>query len=915
MQSQQGIAPGTRNGPIQSSLDQSLTEGIMDKNEEGQYILEENHSQYSREKELAHQLNRFRFKNQKIIQKLLTLIGGEEGGAVSYQTSIYLPELNREIKFQNEEIVKKLRNYIHEIDIVNQILSDFTFNPTQNQEFVNMYKQQVLQNKILFDQNSERIRQKLQAQAYYSYYLKDVSLKNYDELIILLLIEEFIILNSQSRQSDSLTLDFSHSPQHLGLIDNLYNKLFVIISDKKEQSSGGISEVNNEYKEKSNAAAFASDPNSLYDVFILLIYDDNINTNQDLNTPLMKNTNFKNGMLSQTAMQMNSQNQPLTNTQRTDRFNQSLYPQKYKQLIKRSTQIPKTSILTLVDLMDSNADRRVTLEDIKQFSHKKFIYYKDNIYQEMFEDVVKLRRTTFQEQKSQPLTVDEIWAAVQMHYKLGPNHEWIENPRPYRKYWVQLLQAAGERLPKQHDLPSLTIQPIKDQHQITILKNKSQLSKTKSCIDIKNIPKKQYLKPFRAEAGIVVNNTENIQEVVQDYREQMSHLKEPEPFEKVVNLKFKHPENGELQTVTFETKNYFNEAERLSKNPHQYKTQAKNPIYSFVPENFNFQINNQNQAGQNAITQSQVQTQGQEFFQNDKKGKQSIRFSKALSSNMGGFIPNYDQDSISQLKEIDDMEEYDAESLMKTQSIRLSTLRAPSRNPHQTSNQYHKTSLPHLGASSNQKKGSYPYNVFDSQFYSRKYQINKVVTPLEKNLDEKQIFITTFKVENCQSLKQKLSQKEPIKDVYNPVSQVQFRESHTPEKKEPYITRFKCDSLPNPYGMSQHDSRPKEALEREQKEKKRKQEEEQKKIDEFMGKTQQDKPWVKYFKLADMDHNFVDQNRPQLLEKGSYADPSSILYNLLRGDSEYKLPFKLAHRTLRAGDKNLFLGEVPDSKF
>lgn len=33
-------------------------------------------------------------------------------------------------------------------------------------------------------------------------------------------------------------------------------------------------------------------------------------------------------------------------------------------------------------------------------------------------------------------------------------------------------------------------------------------------IDIKNIPKKQYNKPFRAEAGLVVNNTELIKEVV-----------------------------------------------------------------------------------------------------------------------------------------------------------------------------------------------------------------------------------------------------------------------------------------------------------------------------------------------------------------------------------------------------------------
>lgn len=45
--------------------------------------------------------------------------------------------------------------------------------------------------------------------------------------------------------------------------------------------------------------------------------------------------------------------------------------------------------------------------------------------------------------------------------------------------------------------------------------------------------------------------------------------------------------------------------------------------------------------------------------------------------------------------------------------------------------------------------------------------------------------------------------------------------------------RFKPDPLINPHGMSEHDSRPKEALEREQKMNYKKEEEEIKKIDEY----------------------------------------------------------------------------------
>lgn len=49
-------------------------------------------------------------------------------------------------------------------------------------------------------------------------------------------------------------------------------------------------------------------------------------------------------------------------------------------------------------------------------------------------------------------------------------------------------------------------------------------------------------------------------------------------------------------------------------------------------------------------------------------------------------------------------------------------------------------------------------------------------------------------------------------------------------------TRFKCDPLKNPNGMSDHDSRPIEALVRDEKLKKKKQEEEQKLIDDCLGK-------------------------------------------------------------------------------
>lgn len=54
------------------------------------------------------------------------------------------------------------------------------------------------------------------------------------------------------------------------------------------------------------------------------------------------------------------------------------------------------------------------------------------------------------------------------------------------------------------------------------------------------------------------------------------------------------------------------------------------------------------------------------------------------------------------------------------------------------------------------KNNPYPFNVFDKDFYSRKYQINKIGNKEEKILESNH-FITTFKLENCTSLKSKLA--------------------------------------------------------------------------------------------------------------------------------------------------------------
>jgi hypothetical protein len=64
--------------------------------------------------------------------------------------------------------------------------------------------------------------------------------------------------------------------------------------------------------------------------------------------------------------------------------------------------------------------------------------------------------------------------------------------------------------------------------------------------------------------------------------------------------------------------------------------------------------------------------------------------------------------------------------------------------------------------------------------------------------------------------------------------------------------------------MSQHDSRPKEAIDKELKIQQRIMEEEQKKLNEYLGKST-DKEWVKYFKLSDKQHHIGDGKKTEFI--------------------------------------------------
>ena len=228
----------------------------------------------------------------------------------------------------------------------------------------------------------------------------------------------------------------------------------------------------------------------------------------------------------------------------------------------------------------------------------------------MFLEAVKNRPVIFPKQKETetintmpPLTVPEIQKALWIHLKKDGNQQ-KEIYKPYYDVWLMFLNEIGEHNLIRPNLKHEPIQPIldqKDEFFITKGSFKSRASNTlkscenltNTCMTIRPLKNKCYVAPYRAEANLIINNTENIQEVVVE-RDDEIKPKNSDEFAKTINGQFIESASrrvNEFKSITFYTQKYYQEALRLSKKPDLYQKTEKNPIITYIPENFDFKIN------------------------------------------------------------------------------------------------------------------------------------------------------------------------------------------------------------------------------------------------------------------------------------------------------------------------------------
>lgn len=297
------------------------------------------------EAEIISEINMARFKNKEFIEETVSIIK-ENNDPIS--KTITLKEINKIIYYYNDNLLQSFFNYIEENNKTFQFLEDFSFLKEINQKFHDLFNDEIKKEKKigLFPANQKNfdlLKSQIFSESYYGYYIENITLNNIKLLLILIILEEFIILNRKSLNSTEndvpniqIENDESTKIDTICFLTNNYSTVCINLDEI---------ESNNNIK--------------TYNIYLLLLSKDYFERNEDKNFGKFQS------------------NSPMT-TQTKKNF-QHLQT-KYDKIYIPNMQIPKSAIKKLVLAMDSDNDFRVTLQDIIHFAHKHYVYFDDEVY-------------------------------------------------------------------------------------------------------------------------------------------------------------------------------------------------------------------------------------------------------------------------------------------------------------------------------------------------------------------------------------------------------------------------------------------------------------------------------------------------------------------------------------------------------
>lgn len=157
-------------------------------------------------------------------------------------------------------------------------------------------------------------------------------------------------------------------------------------------------------------------------------------------------------------------------------------------------------------------------------------------------------------------------------------------------------------------------------------------------------------------------------------------------------------------------------------------------------------------------------------------------------------------------------------------------------------------------------------------------------------IQERKGFITSFKTPGIYELKtdaaktsknkfnSRTGDYQPLQDEYIPPSDHKFRDLEIPKPQKDFTLRYKCPPAYNQNGMSEHDMRPKEVLDRQRRNDETAKIQKQLEYQALMSgmDLSQKKDWIQYHTLPHLltpvAQDFKDAHSKQPVEKNPFLD-------------------------------------------
>lgn len=250
-------------------------------------------------------------------------------------------------------------------------------------------------------------------------------------------------------------------------------------------------------------------------------------------------------------------------------------------------EVPQDVIRKLFLTIDQDLDDRISANEIRQYMKKVKLSLEDDIAEAMVKEITDRRSVVHQKQKEQPLTLDEVIAAIKGRFKWDTeNKVWDVSYRPMREYWIILLKTISDKV---FTLPPPEIKPekIMAQYEINEImleeRNKPKLEGTvKKYKSIKNIKEPTYKREVnKPEVAIIPDHTGKV-------NLELKELEKPEfnPYEYQINrrIKTERDEDGQqFPKMSWEARAFFEQSLNISKKDPTWENEEKNPIMYYIP--------------------------------------------------------------------------------------------------------------------------------------------------------------------------------------------------------------------------------------------------------------------------------------------------------------------------------------------